>query len=176
MKHLLPISLLLLPFTFLGCGDSAPPTYKVTGVVTLDDKPVEGATVTFTPAGGGQDQKTAVGTSMAGGKYELTTFSGGDGALAGPYKVTVSKLQYAPGENPNSPKKESAPERDPAKPLTQEERDELLKNAYKGTPKMGAVKPGTPKNELPEKYNNSGFNYEVTKQSGQVFDLKLTSK
>ena len=176
MKLLLPLSVLVSVVAFVGCGDSNPPTYKVTGVVTLDGKTVEGATVTFTPSGG-SDQKPAVGTSGADGKYTLTTFTGGDGASPGLYKVTVSKIQYAPGENPYAPKEDSpTPERDPSKPMTQEERDESLKSAYKGTPKPGSVKAGTPKNELPDKYNESGLNYEVTKQAGQVFDLKLTSK
>ena len=148
----------------------------MTGVVTLDGKTVEGATVTFNPSGG-SDQKPAVGTSGADGKYSLTTFTGGDGALPGLYKVTVSKIQYAPGENPYAPKEDSpTPERDPSKPMTQEERDESLKIAYKGTPKPGSVKAGTPKNELPDKYNQGGLNYEVTKQAGQVFDLTLSSK
>lgn len=176
MKLLLPLSVLLSVVAFVGCGESNPPTYKVTGVVTLDGKAVEGATVAFTPSGGSQ-QKPAVGTSGADGKYSLTTFTGGDGALPGAYKVTVSKIQYAPGENPYAPKESSpTPEKNPTKAMTQEERDELLKSAYKGTPTPGSVKPGTSKNELPDKYSTSGLNYEVTKQAGQVFDLTLTSK
>lgn len=176
MKFLLHLCVLLAVLTFVGCGDSNPTTYKVTGVVTLDGKIVDGAMVTFTPSGG-QDSKPAVGTSGADGKYNLTTFTGGDGALPGAYKVTVSKIQYAPGENPYAPKESSStPERDPSKPMTQEERDESLKSAYKGTPKPGSVKAGTPKNELPDKYNQGGLNYEVTKQAGQVFDLTLSSK
>ena len=176
MKPFLPLFVFLLLVAFVGCGDSNPPTYKVTGVVTLEGKPVEGATVTFTPSGG-SEQKPAVGTSGADGKYSLTTFTGGDGALPGSYKVTVSKIQYAPGENPYAPKEVSpAPERDPSKPMTQDERDQMLKDAYKGTPKPGSVKPGTSKNELPDRYNQDGLSYVVTKQAGQVFDLKLSSK
>ena len=176
MKLLLHLSVLVSVVAFVGCGDSNPPTYKVTGVVTLDGKTVEGAIVAFTPTSG-SDPKSAVGTSGADGKSNLTTFTGGDGALPGAYKVTVSKIQYAPGENPYAPK-ESSPtsERDPSKPMTQEERDESLKSAYKGTPKPGSVKAGTPKNELPDRYSQAGLNYEVTKQASQVFDLTLSSK
>ena len=43
----------LVMATLLGCGDSGPKTYKVSGTVKLGGKPVEGALVVFTPSGEG---------------------------------------------------------------------------------------------------------------------------
>ena len=80
MKLLRHLSVLLSVLAFVGCGDSNPPTYKVTGVVTLDGKPVDGAMVTFTPSSG-PNPKPAVGASGADGKYNLTTFTGSDGGV-----------------------------------------------------------------------------------------------
>ena len=58
----------------------------VTGVVTLDDKPIAEASVTFMPKEGG---RPAFGVTDASGKYELTTFEEGDGALIGNHIVTI---------------------------------------------------------------------------------------
>lgn len=90
---------ILLSFGFLlllGCtsGAVAPPTYRVEGVVTYDGSPVEGATVIFYPT----DPKclSASGVTDPGGNFEVTTYvsQGLDarGAMAGEYKITVTKL------------------------------------------------------------------------------------
>lgn len=87
-----------------GCGSGRPKTVPVTGVVTLDGKPVEGANVTFYPdtgqsAGTAQPKKTdqvtrpATGTTDKEGKFTLKTFEPGDGALPGKYKVTIIKKE-----------------------------------------------------------------------------------
>lgn len=88
-----------------GCGSGRPKTVPVTGVVTLDGKPIEGANVTFYPdtgeAGsqGGQQKKTdaasrpATGTTDKDGKFTLKTFEPGDGALPGKYKVAIIKKE-----------------------------------------------------------------------------------
>lgn len=73
----------------IGCGKGRPGTVRVTGVVTLDGSPVEGASVTFYPAEGG---RPASGTTDAQGKFTLTTFESGDGAPPGNYNVTVIKM------------------------------------------------------------------------------------
>ncbi len=73
----------------VGCGKGRPKTVPVTGTVTFDGKPVEGASVAFYPAEGG---RPATGTTDAQGKFTLTTFESGDGALPGSYNVTVMKV------------------------------------------------------------------------------------
>jgi hypothetical protein len=61
---------------------------KVEGIVMLDGKPLEGATVTFVPEGG--RGRSASGLTGSDGVFHLTTFNTGDGALPGTYKVTVT--------------------------------------------------------------------------------------
>lgn len=76
-----------------GCGKSGPegpPTYAVTGKVTLDGNPVEGASVGFVASAGGN---SAIGTTDASGAYQLSTFGSNDGAVAGQYKVKVTKYK-----------------------------------------------------------------------------------
>src|SRR5262245_40133458 len=70
-----------------GCNSGKP--VKVEGLVTLEGKPVEGATVTFNPQ---SDQgHIAAGRTGSDGTFRLTTFTSGDGALAGDYQVTITK-------------------------------------------------------------------------------------
>jgi hypothetical protein len=78
----------------MGCGGSDfPPTFPVTGAVTYNSKPLDGATVTLVP-------KDAAGRSASGitdseGKFAVSTYFGPEhspaGALPGDYAVTVSK-------------------------------------------------------------------------------------
>jgi hypothetical protein len=69
----------------------AEPPAKVSGTVTLDGKPLAGATVTFEPVEKGG--KKATGKTDENGAYVLTTSKAGDGALPGKYKVTVSVIR-----------------------------------------------------------------------------------
>lgn len=68
-----------------GCGKKSSVS-PVQGIVTLDGTPVPDASVTFMPAEGG---RPAFGISDAQGKYTLTTFEQGDGALHGNHLVTI---------------------------------------------------------------------------------------
>ena len=111
--------LILLSIGLLsGCGGSdvpadRPATHEVTGIVKFKGEPIEGANVTFKPDGG---ERGASGITDASGKYTLTTFSAGDGAIAGKYKVIVSKVEIQGGDpsyyDENSPNygKEIPPE------------------------------------------------------------------
>jgi len=79
--------LALLPFTVgLGCGG----TSKVEGVVTLDGKAVDGASVVFMPEDG--KGQSAVGGTDANGNFSLTT-NNKPGAAKGSYKVVISKVK-----------------------------------------------------------------------------------
>jgi hypothetical protein len=83
-------ALVILPILMLsiaGCG--RPSVVKVEGVVTLDGKPLPGATVSFMPAHEGQGQ-LASGRTDADGSFRLTTFRTDDGALPGEYKIIVT--------------------------------------------------------------------------------------
>ena len=100
--------LLLIGFTAVaGCGPSKPVAYPVTGTVTYQDQPVEGAQVMFTQTGA----RAAEGTTDAAGKFTLTTFASGDGALPGTHKITVVKMVSQDPSDPYSPAKNVLPAR-----------------------------------------------------------------
>ncbi|MGQ9575168.1 MAG: carboxypeptidase-like regulatory domain-containing protein [Thermoguttaceae bacterium] len=78
----------------LGCGRSGrPATVKVTGTVTYRGTPVEGATVGFIPEYG----RPASGKTDSNGRFTLSTFAPGDGAVPGQHKVVISDM---PPEQP----------------------------------------------------------------------------
>jgi hypothetical protein len=66
----------------------------VRGVLTLDGKPVAGATVLFMPEGE-EGGRPASGFTLPDGTFQLTTFKTDDGALAGTYRVLVQKTEAA---------------------------------------------------------------------------------
>ena len=101
------LTALCLIFSLVGCGGQSDrkeyDTHMVQGVVTLDGKPVPGATVTFTPV----DNKVgapATGMTDEQGNYTLTTIGGGQtsepgsGAVPGEYYVGVAKKEMPGSE------------------------------------------------------------------------------
>lgn len=89
----------------LGCGRSGTvPTAEVTGTVTYKESPVDKAVVTFFPKQG----RPATGLTDAQGRFTLSTFKAGDGAVLGKHAVTISDpwpvkpppLPERPGVNP----------------------------------------------------------------------------
>lgn len=85
----------LLGAVLVGCGSQTDPwiakrpkTVPATGVVLLDQKPVEGAVVVF------QSDSQVNGASArtrSDGTFTLTTFAEHDGAVPGTYRVAISK-------------------------------------------------------------------------------------
>jgi hypothetical protein len=80
-----------------GCGHrSAFPTEPIDGLVTLDGKPLDQATITFSPIlNETLDAKPAYGLSDAEGKFKITAANGGlegKGTTIGKYTVCVSKI------------------------------------------------------------------------------------
>ena len=71
-----------------GCEEPGTPKVPVTGTVTFNGKPLDGAIVSFTPKTEGLP---ASATTDAEGKYVLTTETNGDGAVIGEYAVTIAK-------------------------------------------------------------------------------------
>ena len=145
----------------VGCqpeGPSHPPTYGVTGTVTLDGNPVEGATVTFVP---GQTGDPAVGTTDASGKYSLKSFGSEDGATPGEYQVTVTKFDFAEAGGGSGGN------------------DAEMPDDYGGAAAGGEGADDSGKNALPAKYAiaaESGLSATVTEDASQnVFDLALES-
>lgn len=94
----------LVLFCLIGCGESGVP---VSGKVTLDKKPLAGATVTFTPISAkGQNAGTSsTGKTNDQGEYSLNFVTGnGKGAVVGKHKVSISAIggdnEEAAGANP----------------------------------------------------------------------------
>lgn len=101
-------AVLLLAAAVAGCGGGS--VAKVSGVVTLDGAPVEGATVSFTPASGdGGGVGGSAGKTDAEGRYTLRTVVGDrPGAAVGKHKVTISKFKEDP-KNPEGKGQEFIP-------------------------------------------------------------------
>lgn len=82
--------------TLAGCGTasaspkSESPLAPVKGTVSLDGKPLEGATMIFAPQASKMGDG-AIGVTDASGNYEATA-GGATGAPIGSYKVTISRL------------------------------------------------------------------------------------
>ncbi len=88
-------SVLALMMILVAGGCSQSNTVAVTGTVTLNGKPADQAEVQFTPKEG----RMASGVTDNEGKFSLSTFSPGDGAVPGDHKVTIVQY-YAPGQPP----------------------------------------------------------------------------
>jgi len=85
-----PTACLTLGLLVAGCSKGLE-LIPVTGSVTLDGKPIAGATVTFAPKAGGLP---ATGVTDDEGRFDLTTSPHGRGAMPGDYSVVVSLLRY----------------------------------------------------------------------------------
>lgn len=132
--------LLLLVCMASGCGGKYKPV-PVRGVVTLDGKPVEAATVYFYAVGDAKEGRLAQGITDKHGEFYLSTMRERDGALPGEYKVVIHK--YVP-TRPNL----KIPDF-PNTPEGKQERDDFM---YRNFEAKG-VQPF--KNSLPAKYGNS---------------------
>jgi hypothetical protein len=83
----------LLAAAVVGCRSDTPPLGQVTGTVTLDGKPVDGAMIQFEPTTSGLP--TAFGKTDAQGKYELWYSRGNKGASLGESIVRITAFQEA---------------------------------------------------------------------------------
>jgi hypothetical protein len=84
-----------------GCAPEDAPKISglvtVSGVVTLDGKPLPNATVTFVPISKGDGETSAGGLSDSTGKYVLRTDSKNYGIKPGSYKVIISSFVMPDG-------------------------------------------------------------------------------
>jgi hypothetical protein len=109
---------------FGGCAENAKPyrTAPVSGVVTLDGKPLVRARVTFMPVpnpqGPSQSGPEASGDTDEGGRYSLKTVFGDAGASIGKNRVMVSTRKTELDPNNPDKSKEVAKEQVPGKYFT----------------------------------------------------------
>jgi hypothetical protein len=87
----------------LGCSSKpVEPTYPpVTGKVTLNEKPLVGAVVTFIPVGSTVGNTVGGGTDQSG-QYNLQGPRGSKGAAPGEYKVVISQWLMPDGTLPQA--------------------------------------------------------------------------
>ncbi len=99
---------LMLPFVALswtiitGCGSSQPATVSVSGRITYAGKPVSTGQIMFQPEQG----QPAMGEIDADGRYTLSTFKPGDGAVLGKHCVTIEAKRESGGSAPKSRREE----------------------------------------------------------------------
>ncbi len=132
-----------------GCGEQAlEGVVPVSGTVTYQGQPVEGANVIFTPVAEG---RAASGVTDSRGRYTLTTLQPGDGAEPGSYRVMIQKTETEGG-------------------LTEEEAQAYFEQH--GTPPPT----GETRHLLPAKYarpDTSELTAEVREGENNVFDFAL---
>ena len=81
-----------------GCGGRA--WFPVEGTITLDGKPLAGATIGMELVGGAKDFRLFSGETDATGRYVIKPFERNrEGALAGQYHVMISSVKAPPGAN-----------------------------------------------------------------------------
>ncbi|QDU36293.1 hypothetical protein Mal4_05770 [Maioricimonas rarisocia] len=93
------ITMLAVGCTGSDPADDRPDRTPVSGVVTYNGSPVEGALVTFTPTD--LNGSGANGRTDADGKFEMGTYESADGVRPGSYQVTVTKIPVTVAEQPS---------------------------------------------------------------------------
>ncbi len=145
------LTLFVCLFLFATCGcsseESGPPTYPVTGTVTLKGTPMAEADVIFVPDS--PNAEAAFGKTDANGAYKLS-------AVEGKYKIKVSKVDKPKQAGSGKVFSSSEEEVEVYKP---EDGDKVT----------------IAKNLVPKKFtdhNTSGLSHSVA-QSPSTFDIKL---
>jgi hypothetical protein len=114
-----PFFLTFFGFLFLGCGgdNMQQPTYPASGMVTLDGRPVKGATIVFHAIDKAKFkwQELPQATSDENGKFSLFTYAANDGAPAAEYKVGIAMLGATDDEGGDQVKRDSSAQKIPAK-------------------------------------------------------------
>jgi hypothetical protein len=156
---------LILALAVVGCGGKYKPV-PVSGVVTLDGSPVEGATVYFYAVGDEKEGRPAQGVTDKNGEFRLSTMGENDGALRREYKVVIAK--YVPSlPKLKVPKFSDSPE-------GQADRQDFMYRHYESK----GIQPF--KNALPEKYSDSNSTplscHVKGRMSGVKFELTSKSK
>lgn len=138
----------------LGCS-KGPQLGSVSGVVTMDGKPLPNAVVTFVPAAGG---RAAIGQTDANGEYKLV-FVGTTGALLGQHRVSVTTAPKTQGSSPSGKMNE----------------EEYRKQAMGGQD-SAAYNTAQVVEPIPERYNTKTELMKEVKSGQNTINLDLTSK
>lgn len=156
MKRLVALGCLAFSMFLVGCGADLPATVPVTGTVTLDGNPIEGASVNFLSVEG---NITASGVTDASGKFTVKTIVGDqmvDGAVVGKHQVAVVKTES-----------DGIAVTDPKEMMAKMASNPAITSDYK------------PKAIIPTQYNNptmSQLTADVTEAGPNDFTFPLKSK
>ena len=100
MRFVLGLALL----SAVGCGGSSYRFAPVSGKITLDGKPLAGASVNFQPiAVGSETGPGSAGKTNEKGEYTLTSSKGKNGAQVGKHQVSISLLNAQVGDRDERP-------------------------------------------------------------------------
>lgn len=98
-----------LALALAGCGGEQMPLGRVSGVVTWEGRPLQGGVIHFVPAAG----PAAQGLLDERGRYELSTYTEGDGVVIGRHavyltpspaeQVEFTEADYLAGKVPPAP-------------------------------------------------------------------------
>ena len=117
--RLLCVFFLFSAVTWIGCSDGniQQTTYPVTGAITLDGKPLKGATVVLHAVDKSKFkwEELPQGITDENGKFSLFTYSAKDGAPASEYKVGIAVLQAPQDEGGDQVKRETGAPKLPTK-------------------------------------------------------------
>ena len=164
LQRIETLGLGLMLLAVLGCAQQSGEkldTVPVSGTVTLDGAPVEGASVAFSPSAPGG--MAASGKTDSSGRYKLTTRDPDDGALPGSYLVMISKTEGGAASGAVTPG------------MSDEEATKAAMEAHVAAGEAEA----TFKELLPAKYTNtatSELKADVAKGGQTEFNFELTSK
>jgi hypothetical protein len=112
LKAPVAVAVLFMFFFQAGCNKSPFPVAKVSGTIKTEDGAVlPNGRITFTPQArndAGLSGKSAFG-AIENGKFVLSTYGNGDGAVVGQHRVLLSEAyqqdeEYVDENNPNPPR------------------------------------------------------------------------
>ena len=84
--HLKALGWMLLLVALVGCSDGRPKRVAVSGQVVIDGEPVKAGSIRFVPEGA----RPSAGDLDSEGRFSLSCFEIGDGAIIGTHKVQVA--------------------------------------------------------------------------------------
>jgi hypothetical protein len=91
------LSVVIWILLLAGCGGpSRPETVPISGRVTYGGQPVVSGQIVFYPEPIGSGRQ-AIGAIGPDGRYTLTTFDSGDGAVLGRHRVTIKSVRVSAG-------------------------------------------------------------------------------
>lgn len=121
--HFVRLALACCLFTAIGCGDGRPGRVPVSGQVLIDGKPLEEASVRFSPSEG----RSSLGRTDSDGRFTLTCYEKNDGATLGKHRVSITALTPLSGDRVLSrvPKKYTTADTSELEVEIQETRDDV---------------------------------------------------